>query len=103
MIHVDAPGLTDAPAIVFVHGSVVSRRIWLPQLRTLSNTCRAGLILNGAHDRAVRRGAARFAASIDNGTVEVIAKAGHACNLDQTEAYNEAVRGFARDIGWGSS
>ena len=62
-----------------------------------------GLILNGANDRAVRRGAARFAASLDNGTVEVITNAGHACNLDQPEAYNEAVRGFARDIGWGSS
>ena len=27
----------DAPAIVLVHGSVVSRKIWLPQLRSLSN------------------------------------------------------------------
>jgi pimeloyl-ACP methyl ester carboxylesterase len=250
-MHVDAAGSTDQPAIVFVHGSVVSRQIWLPQLRTLSDTFRVvaadlpghgelahvpftmagaaesvadivehhargralvaglslggyvaielaasrpelvaglvlsgcsvnftgvlgvylkvasalmrrgwlvqsraraeektrrlfgpaladvadaqlaagvfpdalapafaelagrdfagrlavyggpGLILNGANDRAVRRGAARFAASLDNGTVEVVANAGHACSLDQPEAYNQAVRGFARHIGWG--
>jgi pimeloyl-ACP methyl ester carboxylesterase len=61
-----------------------------------------GLILNGAADRAVRRGAARFAASLNPGRVELIDNAKHACNLDQPEAYNRAVRRFARDIGWGA-
>jgi pimeloyl-ACP methyl ester carboxylesterase len=36
----DAAGPQDAPAIVLVHGSVVSRKIWLPQLRSLSRAHR---------------------------------------------------------------
>jgi pimeloyl-ACP methyl ester carboxylesterase len=37
---VDAAGPPHAPAIVLVHGSVVSRKIWLPQLRSLSSAHR---------------------------------------------------------------
>jgi pimeloyl-ACP methyl ester carboxylesterase len=34
----DSAGSTDAPAIVLIHGSVVTRKMWLPQLRGLSDT-----------------------------------------------------------------
>jgi len=34
----DSAGPTDAPAILLVHGSVVTRKMWLPQLRGLSDT-----------------------------------------------------------------
>jgi pimeloyl-ACP methyl ester carboxylesterase len=59
-----------------------------------------GLILNGERDSASRRGAAKFAAVLRQGRVQTIPAAGHACNLDQPEAYNQAVRDFARSIGW---
>lgn len=36
----DAAGPVDAPAIVMVHGSVVTRKMWLPQLRALSDAHR---------------------------------------------------------------
>lgn len=36
----DAAGLVDGPAIVLVHGSVVTRKMWLPQLRGLSDAYR---------------------------------------------------------------
>ena len=36
MQHFDAAGRADAPVIVLVHGSVVTRKIWLPQLRALA-------------------------------------------------------------------
>ena len=59
-----------------------------------------GLILNGERDRSSRRGEAKFAAAMQQGRVEVISDAGHACNLDQPEAFNRAVREFGREIGW---
>jgi pimeloyl-ACP methyl ester carboxylesterase len=36
----DVAGPADRPAIVLVHGSVVTRKMWLPQLRGLSDTYR---------------------------------------------------------------
>ena len=36
----DVAGPVSAPAILLVHGSVVSRKMWLPQLRGLSDTYR---------------------------------------------------------------
>jgi pimeloyl-ACP methyl ester carboxylesterase len=38
--HFDAAGPVGAPAIVLVHGSVVTRKMWLPQLRQLSDSYR---------------------------------------------------------------
>jgi hypothetical protein len=35
--HFDASGPVNAPAIVPVHGSVVTRKMWLPQMRGLSD------------------------------------------------------------------
>lgn len=59
-----------------------------------------GLILNGETDKASRRGEAQFAAAMRQGRVEVLPNAGHACNLDQPEAYNRAVRTFGHAIRW---
>lgn len=61
-----------------------------------------GLILNGERDSASRRGEARFRAAMQQGQVQIIPAAGHACNLDQPEAYNQAVREFGQAIGWAS-
>jgi pimeloyl-ACP methyl ester carboxylesterase len=53
------------------------------------------LILNGERDSTSRRGQARFIHAHRNARVQVLEGAGHACNLDQPEAYNDAVRAFA--------
>jgi pimeloyl-ACP methyl ester carboxylesterase len=36
-LHFDAAGPVNAPAIVLIYGSVVTRKMWLPQLRGLAN------------------------------------------------------------------
>lgn len=59
-----------------------------------------GLILNGESDTASRRGEAKFVAAMHEGHLQVVQGAGHACNLDQPEAYNQAVRDFGQTIGW---
>jgi pimeloyl-ACP methyl ester carboxylesterase len=59
-----------------------------------------GLILNGEKDTTPIRGAAKFLAVMHPGRAQVIGGAGHACNVDQPEQYNSAVRAFAREIGW---
>jgi len=58
------------------------------------------LILNGERDGTVRRGEAQFLAAMQQGRAQAIPNAGHACNLDQPEAYTLAVREFATAIGW---
>lgn len=58
------------------------------------------LILNGENDTASRRGENQFASAARKGSVLTIQGAGHACNLDQPEKYNRAVRDFAHAIGW---
>jgi pimeloyl-ACP methyl ester carboxylesterase len=58
------------------------------------------LILNGEKDAAARRGENQFAAAARQGSVLTIQGAGHACNLDQSEKFNQAVREFAHAIGW---
>jgi pimeloyl-ACP methyl ester carboxylesterase len=58
------------------------------------------LILNGERDKASRRGEAKFVAALQQGGAQIVPGAGHACNLDNVEAYNQAVRGFAHSIGW---
>jgi hypothetical protein len=35
--HFDAAGPVNAPAMVLAHGSVVTRKMWLPQMRGLSD------------------------------------------------------------------
>jgi pimeloyl-ACP methyl ester carboxylesterase len=59
-----------------------------------------GLILNGERDKASRRGEAKFVAAMQQGHLQVVQGAGHACNLDQPEVYNQAVRDFGHSTGW---
>jgi pimeloyl-ACP methyl ester carboxylesterase len=59
------------------------------------------LILNGANDAASKRGAAQFVDAARDGRLQALADAGHACNLDQPDAFSQAVRDFAQSIGWG--
>jgi len=61
------------------------------------------LILNGERDSASRRGETKFMAALQQGKAQVVPGAGHACNLDNPEAYNQAVRDFAQSIGWVSA
>jgi pimeloyl-ACP methyl ester carboxylesterase len=56
------------------------------------------LILNGERDSTSRRSQAKFMARLRHARAQVIPGAGHACNLDQPEAYNEAVRAFAASL-----
>jgi pimeloyl-ACP methyl ester carboxylesterase len=58
------------------------------------------LIVNGERDTMVRRGEKDFLAAAPAAKVVTLAGAGHACNLDQPEAFDRAVREFARSIGW---
>jgi pimeloyl-ACP methyl ester carboxylesterase len=58
------------------------------------------LILNGERDASARRGESKFLSVARQGRGQRIADAGHACNLDQPEEYNLAVREFAKSIGW---
>jgi pimeloyl-ACP methyl ester carboxylesterase len=58
------------------------------------------LILNGERDRPSRRGEAKFVAASKRGRAQIVPGAGHACSIDNADAYNQAVRAFARAIGW---
>jgi len=58
------------------------------------------LILNGERDASSRKGEAKFVSAARQGRAQTVADAGHACNLDQPEKYNQAVREFAQTIGW---
>lgn len=56
------------------------------------------LILNGEFDRPNRKGEAAFAANAPHARVQVVPKAGHACNLEQPEAYTEILRCFIQEL-----
>lgn len=58
------------------------------------------LLLNGERDATSRRGEARFLAALQRGRAQMVPGAGHACSLDQPEAYSQAIRDFAESIGW---
>ncbi|HMD80246.1 MAG TPA: alpha/beta fold hydrolase, partial [Anaerolineales bacterium] len=34
----ESAGSPDSPALLLIHGSVVTRKMWLPQLRSLADT-----------------------------------------------------------------
>lgn len=59
------------------------------------------LILNGAKDSASKRGAESFVAAARSGRLQTLPGAGHACNLDQPDAFNQAIRDLAHSVGWG--
>jgi len=60
------------------------------------------LIVNGERDSMARRGEKDFLAAAPAAQVATLAGAGHACNLDQPEAFDRVVRDFARSV-WPSS
>lgn len=61
------------------------------------------LLLNGERDSSARKGEAKFLSAARQGRAHMVPDAGHACNIDQPEKYNQAVREFARSIGWVST
>jgi pimeloyl-ACP methyl ester carboxylesterase len=56
------------------------------------------LIVNGERDKPARRGEARFMAKSPRAKSVVLRGAGHACSLDQPDAYNAAVLSFVDDV-----
>lgn len=60
----------------------------------------AVLLLNGRMDLGFRMHEKRFLAAAQRGRVEVIPGAFHLANIDQPDAFSEAVRRFARSIHW---
>jgi pimeloyl-ACP methyl ester carboxylesterase len=58
------------------------------------------LILNGELDRPNRNGELVFAAAAPDARVEIVPGAGHACNVEAPEAYNQRLLTFAEEIGW---
>jgi pimeloyl-ACP methyl ester carboxylesterase len=56
------------------------------------------LLLNGRMDLGFRMHEKRFLALAQKGRVEVIPKAFHLSNIDQPEAFSDAVRRFAKSI-----
>lgn len=60
----------------------------------------AVLILNGEKDRVNRRGEYRFLANSSRGRLETLPGAGHTASLDAPDAFNQAMRRFARSLHW---
>ncbi|ELY67496.1 alpha/beta fold hydrolase [Natrinema versiforme] len=54
------------------------------------------LILNGENDKLMRRGEQAHAGAARDGRVEVLAGAGHICNLHRPATYTDRVRRFVR-------
>ena len=58
------------------------------------------LFLNGARDLGFRLQERKFLAAARNARLQIIPRAFHISNLDQPEAFTQAVRGFAESISW---
>lgn len=58
------------------------------------------LLLNGARDWGFRLHEQKFLIAAKNARLQEIPKAFHISNIDQPEAFSEAVRNFARSISW---
>jgi len=56
------------------------------------------LLLNGALDLGFRMHERKFLAAAQNGRVEIIPRAFHIANIDQPDAFSDAVRHFAESI-----
>jgi pimeloyl-ACP methyl ester carboxylesterase len=56
------------------------------------------VVVNGERDTMARRGEARFVAAVRGLRVVTLAGAGHACSLDQPEAFDGVVRELARSL-----
>ncbi|MDQ1019721.1 alpha/beta fold hydrolase [Streptomyces afghaniensis] len=57
------------------------------------------LLLNGERDRVFRSGEAQFARAHPHARVELVPRAGHLANFDDPDAFSDAVRRFARQLG----
>jgi pimeloyl-ACP methyl ester carboxylesterase len=68
---------------------------WTVLLQTLEVPI---LLINGERDSMARRGEAEFLAAVPRARAVTIAGAGHACNLEQREAFDRAVLDFARSV-----
>lgn len=58
------------------------------------------LLLNGALDFGFRMHERKFLAAAQNGRLEIIPHAFHIANIDQPEAFSNAVRRFAESLPW---
>jgi pimeloyl-ACP methyl ester carboxylesterase len=58
------------------------------------------LLLNGAMDMGFRMQERRFLSAAQQGRLEVIPNAFHLANIDQPEAFSDAIRRFAKAIAW---
>ncbi|QFU81614.1 alpha/beta fold hydrolase [Natronorubrum aibiense] len=54
------------------------------------------LILNGEHDKVMRRGEREHASAAQDARIEVLAGVGHICNLHRPETYTSRVRNFVQ-------
>lgn len=75
----------------------VMSREFAPRLASYPGTV---LLLNGAMDLGFRIHEKRFLAAAKKGRLEIIPRAFHVANIDQPEAFSEAVRRFARSVDW---
>lgn len=57
-------------------------------------------IINGERDSMFRLSEVMFLAAARDATLQIVPDAGHVANLEQPEAYDRALRRFARSIGW---
>ena len=74
----------------------LARRRFRPLLRTYPGPV---LILNGERDWLNRRSEARQLAATQHGRLQVIADAGHLCNLDQPAVFTLVVREWLTSVG----
>jgi pimeloyl-ACP methyl ester carboxylesterase len=58
------------------------------------------LLLNGEKDSLYRLSELLFLAAAQDARLQFVRGAGHVANLEQPEAYNKAVRTFARSVEW---
>jgi len=75
----------------------VMKREYVPKLAAYPGPV---LLLNGARDLGFRMHEKRFLAAAKRGRLQVIPHAFHIANIDQPEAFSDAVRRFARSIEW---
>jgi pimeloyl-ACP methyl ester carboxylesterase len=96
------PGLAEAQlAAGFSFGAMpaVYRELARHDFRALLRTyVGPTLILNGEHDRPNRRGERKLLAACQQGRLAIVAGAGHACNLEQPEAFTAEVRAMANQL-----
>lgn len=94
--------------ILFLHGGALNSAMWAPQLDALFtefNTLAMlaqytgpAILINGEHDKLNRKYEPQLAACGSRIECLRIQNAGHLCNLQQPEHFNQAVRNFAIQV-----